>query len=206
MAILTNLSDVSRNWKGEGHVIHSPYDATMLQMNPNSIDLILTSPPHINAIDYPRAHKFSEWWLSPETDFCQRSQYIGLRGVSRNKELLVTANKLVPEILSSLDWLTVKKFRDQYNKLNRFIVDMASVLNGCQHVLKPNGKLILVLADNRVGDNLVPVVDIVKTLLAGSGFNQVDSYTREIKKTRRRYPFSFNGVMNEESVITAFAT
>ena len=44
-----------------------------------SIDFVLTSPPYLNAIDYPRAHKFSQWWLSPQKAPLGRSEYLGLR-------------------------------------------------------------------------------------------------------------------------------
>jgi hypothetical protein len=39
-------------------------DARKIPLPDGCIDLIFTSPPYVNAIDYPRAHKFSIFWLS----------------------------------------------------------------------------------------------------------------------------------------------
>ena len=54
-------------------------DAKNLDIDNDSVDLIVTSPPYANAIDYMRAHKFSLVWLGrtiPELSSL-RSRYIG---------------------------------------------------------------------------------------------------------------------------------
>src|SRR5438046_4905310 len=41
-------------------VIRGDSAMTIAAMPASSVDLVLSSPPYANAIDYPRAHKFSE--------------------------------------------------------------------------------------------------------------------------------------------------
>src|SRR5205807_10007991 len=38
-------------------------DARSLPVDDNSIDIVITSPPYLNAIDYVRGHKFSLIWM-----------------------------------------------------------------------------------------------------------------------------------------------
>lgn len=54
-------------------------DARSLPLANNSVDLIVTSPPYANAIDYMRAHKFSMYWLGLDYDYLVnlRKRYIG---------------------------------------------------------------------------------------------------------------------------------
>ena len=66
-------------------------DATSIPIADNSIDLVFTSPPYVNAIDYPRAHKFSIFWL-PEylginaVEYSQLSkEYIGTERVPKSE-------------------------------------------------------------------------------------------------------------------------
>jgi adenine-specific DNA methylase len=44
-------------------------DARKLEVEPNSIDLIVTSPPYVNALDYYRVHMYNMLWLGMDFDF-----------------------------------------------------------------------------------------------------------------------------------------
>lgn len=60
-------------------IIHNDINKALPTLSSNSIDYVLTSPPYFNAIDYPRAHKFSEWWLWPDNNSINNTLYIGLK-------------------------------------------------------------------------------------------------------------------------------
>src|SRR5262249_30980273 len=53
-------------WREEpplGHVSVRHGDARTLRLRRRSVDLVLTSPPYLNAIDYLRGHRLSLVWL-----------------------------------------------------------------------------------------------------------------------------------------------
>ena len=54
-------------------------DARNLPIRSSSVDLVVTSPPYANAIDYMRAHKFSLVWMGYPIEELSilRGQYIG---------------------------------------------------------------------------------------------------------------------------------
>ena len=54
-------------------------DSRSLPLSDNSVDLIVTSPPYANALDYMRAHKFSLVWLGQRVGELGnlRGRYIG---------------------------------------------------------------------------------------------------------------------------------
>ncbi|MCA1595867.1 MAG: site-specific DNA-methyltransferase, partial [Chloroflexi bacterium] len=58
-------------------------DARKIPIPDETVDLVFTSPPYVNAIDYPRAHKFSLFWIgdalgvSPTEYMALSRSYIG---------------------------------------------------------------------------------------------------------------------------------
>ena len=170
------------------------------ELDPECVDLILTSPPYLNAIDYPRAHKFSQWWLSPGRPPLARSEYLGLRRGRSNDN--VTQPWFTPAIS---DLLT--EFRDtkRYPDLLRYVADIASIVEQAYRVAKPGAQFVFVIADNVLQGRVLPVSGIVAELLSHNGLLDVTKQRRAIKSTRRRYPFGINGfsnTMKDEYVVT----
>ncbi len=198
---LKKTSDAASKWGNDAKIIQGDSVSALSVLRSGIADLVLTSPPYVNAIDYPRAHKFSEWWLTPEANFCKRENYIGLRG-AKNEKLSEQAQHLAPATMKTLNWLE-KKASKKHRLVCKYVTDMAEVIAGCRHVLRIKGKLVFVLADNKMCGRTIPVVNLVKELLVANGFKRVKSVRRKIKNHRRRYPFGFTGVMKSEAIITA---
>ena len=171
------------------------------KLDSNSVEFVLTSPPYLNAIDYPRAHKFSHWWLFPGATPLSRDEYLGLRRAKPDGTegdcLLV-----VPALSEPLE-----PFRDKaiYRNISRYVLDLASVFEQLHRVVKMNGKVAFVVANNVISGNVFPISAIIEDLLKRSGFSRVETARRSIKNTRRRYPFGVNGFegpMRDEYLIT----
>ena len=170
-------------------------------LDSDSIGFVLTSPPYLNAIDYPRAHKFSQWWLSPHTPPLGRSEYLGLRQSA--------ANNIDGDCLLVIPALSepLAPFRDMpiYRTISRYVMDLAAVIDQLRRVVKSRAKVVLVVADNVIGGTVLPVSSIIEDLLKRSGFSSVVTTGRTIKNTRRRYPFGVNGFagpMKNEYLVT----
>lgn len=203
MRLLRHISkNNGRNWVAPGKIIQGDTAQILYQFNSDSFDLILTSPPYVNAIDYPRAHKYSEWWLSPEKTICTRENYIGLRGGVADIKLSQKANDLAPYNFSKMKWLKNIE-RSKSGLIYKYVIDMDIVIKGCKRILKDGGRLIFVLADNKVKGKTVPIVRIIEEIIYREGFKEIHISRREIKASRRRYPFGFKGVMKTEAIISA---
>lgn len=200
--VVSALGRRTQNWDTVGTVIQGDSSEVLTTLEAGAADLVLTSPPYVNAIDYPRAHKFAEWWLSPETKTCKPSRYIGLRGGLGDNSVVQNAFQLAPVHMQSMEWLR-ENHASKAGLVYRYVNDMGSVVSGCRHVLRDDGRLAFVLADNRVGGKVVPVVGIVTEMLERMGFTGIVVRHRTIQNNRRRYPFGFNGIMQSEAIITA---
>ncbi|MYE71130.1 MAG: site-specific DNA-methyltransferase [Dehalococcoidia bacterium] len=160
-------------------------------LDPECVDFVLTSPPYLNAIDYPRAHKFSQWWLSPGQDPLGRAEYLGLRRSPIRDDGLQLP--LLPEI-SEL----IAKFEDgkSYRTILRYVSDLTAIIEQTHRVTKPGAEVVFIVADNVLEGKVFPVSGIVAELFSHHGFSYVTTTRRTIKSTRRRYPFGINGFVN----------
>ena len=171
-------------------------------LDADTVKFVLTSPPYLNAIDYRRAHKFSQWWLSPEQEPVPQSAYTGLGRVA----LTETDESCMPEISALSGSLLAFEDMAIYKNIVRYISDIAKITNQLYRVVTIGGKVALVVADNVIEGKVFPVSAITKELLNYSGFSSVAVTRRTIKTTRRRYPFGVNGFtgpMKNEYLVTA---
>ena len=172
----------------------------------NSIDYILTSPPYFNAIDYPRSHKFSQWWLWPDSQPLGRSAYLGLMSGSKDADDLITnCRSLVPSCRESIDAIS-KVSSATHRNLCKYIVELYSVVVKFAGLLKHGGKSSFVVGNNVIKDHVVPMADILASMLEASGLECVSIDERTIRTDRRRYPFGvagFKGLMTSEFVVRA---
>ncbi len=182
-------------------IIEGDSVSRLSMIDSDSINFVLTSPPYLNAIDYPRAHKFSQWWISPDIAPLGRSEYLGLRQSA--------VNNSDGDCLSEIPTLSepLAPFRDIpiYRTISRYVLDLATVIDQLHRVVKARAKVVFVVADNVIAGTVLPVSTIIENLLKRSGFSSVVATGRNIKNTRRRYPFGVNGFagpMKHEYLVT----
>lgn len=202
---LRRLNAVSQADTVSLRVIQGDSAAALEEFEPCSIDYVLTSPPYFNAIDYPRAHKFAQWWLWPEDGRLTRARYLGLRSGCNDLDLTQRCAGLVPAHMWVLSLLR-ENSRSMHAAFCRYVIDIDNVITGLFSVLRPGKTLTFVIANNHVQGLSVPVVQIVTNLLETNGFNQVNSEERHIRANRRRYPYGisgFRGLMHTEYIIQA---
>ena len=140
-------------------------DARDLALDDGSIDLVLTSPPYLNAIDYLRCSKFSLVWMGHTVDELRR-----LRSVSIGTEVGKDArdDREVQWILSELK-LRPKLAAKQEAVLAHYIDDIRRAVTEVGRVLAVGGRAVYV-----VGENTVPSVRACRlSLQAGGPMNPV---------------------------------
>jgi DNA modification methylase len=170
----------------------------------DSVDYVLTSPPYFDAIDYPRAHKYSQWWLWPERIPTARNTYIGLKpGGGKQGTRYENECAIIVPRLGDLAWLK-KTSAPKYFALCRYLYDLNEVIKGLARVVKQGKTLTFVLANNKIAGQELPVCDVVKDLLTLNLFRHTKIEERCIAVGRRRYPYGiagFKGLLESEYLI-----
>ena len=148
-------------------------------------DVIITSPPYLNAIDYMRGHKFSLIWMGYTIPQLRkiRSTSIGsesgLAEVLENKNYGNIAKKTCKgRVLSS----RIKKY------LLRYISDCEKTINTMREVLKPEGRLVMVVANSNQRGTKISNSKIISMLAGQAGFRLKGEARRAISSRSRYLP------------------
>ena len=178
-------------------------DARNLPLTDGSIDLVLTSPPYMNAIDYIRCSKFSLVWMGHSVSEMRRLRSTGI-GTEAGKYEKDDGTR---DILSKIN--PQPKLRGRYEAiLVRYIDDMRQVVGETARVLADGGQAVYVLGENMVRGTLIRNSLIVKELANDVGLRCTDSHSRALLANRRYLPppsartAALDGRIRHEVVLT----
>jgi DNA modification methylase len=173
---------------GFGQNAIEPYigqcDARQLPLPDSSVDLVVTSPPYANAIDYVRAHKFSLVWFGQSVASLTelRSKYIGTERANDSSPTGLPAfAKSTIERVSELD-----KVKGRI--LTKYFQEMKIVIKEVHRVLKMNKNAVIVIGSSTMRgvetQTHLNLIEIAKEV----GFQMVGVAKRLIDRDRRMMP------------------
>ena len=173
-----------QNTQGQACVLRG--DSKKLPLPSESVDLIVTSPPYANAIDYVRAHKFSLVWLGYPIQSLTllRQQYIGAE--SRRDGHGGLHSETGRETLSTL--ATRDPRRAQV--IARYFHEMTTSLGEMYRVLRQGKAAILVVGSSSVRNTVVPTALVLAEIGQYLGFRLIGVRDRDIDRDRRLMPIS----------------
>ena len=167
-------------------------DAMAMPFADNGIDLIVTSPPYANAIDYMRAHKFSLVWLGRSVkDLSElRSEYIGSERV---KGTLPAPLPGKPEhIVRHL----AKRDEGKSRILHKYFTEMKSVFAEMHRVLRRESAAIVVVGPSVMRGIDVQTHSCLAAIAAEIGFDVVGVAQRILDRNKRMMPARFGRKSN----------
>lgn len=162
-------------------------DARCMPFADGTIDLIVTSPPYANAIDYMRAHKFSLVWFGESVGDLSRlrADYIGSerRGQPSHRTLSDRAETVIRQLAE----------RDPIKAaiLRKYFVEMGSVLSEMYRVLCDDSAAIIVVGTSMMRGLDVQTHYCMADLAAESGFEVVGVVQRALDRNKRMMPARF---------------
>ena len=123
--------------------------ATDLAAYPDgNFDLALTSPPYLNAVDYPRTHQLEMYWLGLAAGSLRdlKRQHVGTEVVTAAEyaELQQTGIASADGVIGDIFAADPRRAGIAY----RYVQDMVKNLAEVNRVLKPGGKYVLVVGSN----------------------------------------------------------
>ena len=170
---------------GENRIIAG--DARDLPLPNAGADLIVTSPPYANALDYMRAHKFSLAWLGDPIPSLTglRAQYIGSESVG-NRDSQPGA-ELPTSVQTVVDQLSAKD-APKSRVLRRYFVDMSAAIGEMARVLRPGAAAIIVVGPSTMRGLLIPTHQCLADLASHAGLDVVAVAPRNLDRDRRMMP------------------
>jgi DNA modification methylase len=179
-------------------------DARRLPYKARSVDLVLTSSPYANAIDYVRAHKFSLVWMG-----------YSVAQLARLRRRMIGAELGDRKVRPEFAWLeqvlprATRKISRRCAILRRYFYDLDRVIRQIHRVLKKGGACVLIVGRSTLGARIIDTPSILVRLAENRGFKHLGTRIRKINPLRRSLPFGTSrslarGLgkrMSEEAVI-----
>ncbi|MEM3264612.1 MAG: DNA methyltransferase [Thermoplasmata archaeon] len=147
-------------------------DARKLEVNTNSIDLIVTSPPYVNALDYYRAHMYNMLWLGMDFDLFRKHEIGG------HSHFIVNRFRLLSEYLG----------------------DMLRSMIEMNRVLKKDKFCVIVVGNSSLEYELIESHKFFVEMGKKIGFKPIKTIFRNIDKTRK-YTSEDIGKINDEYIV-----
>ena len=160
---------------------------TLHSIETSSVDMVITSPPYLNAIDYMRGHKFALIWLGYSIPELRKIRSISIgaeRGLDGPAECL--ANDLVDQIRRQA--MNPSKFPAAM--LTRYAQDLLHFAKQMRRVIRPTGRLIAVVGNSTLRENFVQNDKIFEQALHHNGFTTQETTERPLPENSRYLPIT----------------
>ena len=203
--VLDNCIDKRQSGRGPATRVYEG-DARSLPLADESIDLVLTSPPYLNAIDYFRCSKFSLVWMGHTIANLRL-----LRSTSVGTEIGAdfAGDEDIRKVLTDLK-LRPKLATREEAVLARYIDDMRSAIREVARVLTPAGRAVYVVGENTIRGTYIRNSFIVSTVAELSGLECTGRRSRLLPANRRYLPppskrdgkGALDGRMRREIILT----
>jgi len=147
-------------------------DARFLPLDDNVVDLIVTSPPYVNALDYHRIHMYSMFWL--DLDFKKfRKHEIGAHS---------------------------HFIHNRFRLLSKYLGDILRALLEMNRVLKDSKFTIIVVGNSIIEYEFIESWKFISDMASKVGFKLIKVYHRPIDPSRK-YTSRDIGNINDEYII-----
>jgi hypothetical protein len=148
-----------------------------------SVELAVTSPPYINAVDYTRTHQLEMYWLElidpnngPLADM--KRLHIGTESVFSKdyRDLKTFGLPKLDKKLASIFQVDPRRSFIVY----KYFVDMKADFEEMLRVLVPGGRYVVVIGNNTIRGHLIPNHEFFVDIATDVGFQLENHFVSEI--------------------------
>jgi SAM-dependent methyltransferase len=160
-------------------------DARHLPVADSSIDIVITSPPYLNAIDYLRGHKFSLIWMGYSIEKLRaiRSTNVGTENAAKPKSGDTDSTHIMG-LMCPVEELSNRNA----TMLRQYVRDMRGILSETNRVLRSGGKAVFVVGNCNIRETFVQNSRCVEGLAAELGMVVSKVCRRRLSENRRYLP------------------
>ena len=207
--IIADLKTIQSEYNDFISIQSQVYLANSMEYNhSNKFDLVITSPPYMNGLDYVINYKIEMGWLNfveNQTDLKKVKDEMVVcdnvsKGLIRNFRPIYT-NDWIEDIKRSIQKNILRRGRyrrqDMPFIVHKYFDDMYKVFKKVVPKIKSNGRFILVVGDSLIADVYVPTDLLVAQIGMDLGLT-----IEKIEKARNRRSGQIRSYKLRETIIT----
>jgi hypothetical protein len=173
-------------------LIDDASDACSLGMASSSIDLIVTSPPYLDSVDYMYNFMLEYFWLGPLLGVKDRKTFNALRRTRLGTKTPQDVPALLPETLHDLiDLQHVPAARR--GATIAYFRGMETHFAEAARVLREGGRYVLVVGNSQTITGIMPIHDGLVRLAAVAGLKLEKAFAYRIRRHYMKFPRNGRG-------------
>lgn len=178
-------------------------DASNIPLPSNSVDLIITSPPYLDSVDYMYNFMLEYFWLGPLLGVSSRKQFNSMRrAVTGAKNPKREAEVLIPSSLKDLI-LEADISPSRIAATRSYCESMARHFQSASRVLKRGAPYVLVVGNSQSTQGVLPIHDALIRLAGDAGFSFEKAFAYRIRRHYMKFPRAGRGgIITMDWVIT----
>lgn len=186
------LEELNRKRHSESRaVILDDADATRLGLPDASVDLIVTSPPYLDSVDYPYNMMIEYFWLGPHVGVPDRKAFNALRNIPVGAKRPAECRALPSAIDSMID--LTKLADDRQRAATTYFSMMDTHLTEAARCLRDDGRYVLVIGNSQTRSDVLPVHEVIVKLAATRGLVLERSFGYRVRRHYMKFPRAGRG-------------
>ena len=168
-------------------------DATDIPLPPQSVDLIVTSPPYLDSVDYMYNFMLEYFWLGPLLGVQDRRTFNQMRrSVTGAKNPISKTTPALPQCLNDLIFET-EIIPHRVAAMRAYCDNMARHFHSAAKTLKLGGYYFLVIGNSQTRKGVLPMHDSMIRLATDAGFIFEKAFGYRIRRHYMKFPRAGRG-------------
>ena len=160
-------------------------------------DIAITSPPYINAFDYPRTLRLENLWVETHTEesiLSSKEQYVGTEKFKISQENEKSFEILDESLLLKEKFYKIKEVDEKRALVvKKFFDDMKQNLVNVKEHLKKNSVYVVVIGNSKIRKENIESWKILKDIAENLGYEYIEHISYNIINPYIRIPRSGRG-------------
>lgn len=161
-------------------------DAKEMNLDNSSIDVVVTSPPYLDSVDYMYNFMLEYFWLGPRLGIPDRATFNRERRAGIGSKSPVDDAPLPASVADLLDIEQVRTGRRR--SVAGYMHDMDRHFAEAARVLREDGYYVMVVGNSQSGAHSIPVHDCLVRLAAGHGLHLEHAFGYRIRRHYMKFP------------------
>ena len=178
-------------------------DATKLDGRLGDVDVVITSPPYHNAVDYYRRHTLEMYWLgfteTHEERLALKGRYIGAATVRKSHPFVAERNGL-PAKAARWERRIRGVSERRANSFKYYAVSMQRVFSRLFAILRPGGRAVFVIGKSAWNGVDLPSTELFAEI-SGERFRLIEHLWYPVKNRYMSYDRHNGANINREDVL-----